>query len=85
VGGDAETEARALSVPGVGAETADVRVDALTNVTVAGTHRRRGLMSRMVGGSLRAASERGDAISTLIAAEWPIYGRFGYAPATLSG
>ncbi len=78
------TEARSLSVPGVGDRTADVRVDALTNVTVAGTHRRRGLMRRMLDGSLRAARERGDAISILIAAEWAIYGRFGYGPATLS-
>ncbi len=43
------TEPRTLSVPGVGDETRDVRVDALTNVTVAGTHRRRGLMSGMLG------------------------------------
>jgi predicted acetyltransferase len=78
------TETRSLSVPGVGDRTRDVLVDALTNVTVAGTHRRRGLMSGMLGGSLRAARERGDALSVLIAAEWPIYGRFGYAPATVS-
>jgi predicted acetyltransferase len=78
------TEPRCLSVPGVGDETRDVPVDALTNVTVAATHRRRGLMSAMLGASLRAARERGDALSILIAAEWPIYGRFGYAPATVS-
>jgi predicted acetyltransferase len=78
------TEARTLSIPGLGGRTGELRVDALTNVTVAGTHRRRGVMSRMLGGSLRAARERGDALSILIAAEWPIYGRFGYAPATLS-
>jgi len=78
------TEERTLSVPGVGDATADLRVDALTNVTVAGTHRRRGLMGRMLGGALRAARARDHAISILIAAEWPIYGRFGYAPATLS-
>ncbi len=78
------TEERALSVPGMGDETGDLRVDALTNVTVSATHRRRGLMSRMLGGSLRTARERGDAISILIAAEWPIYCRSGYAPATLS-
>ncbi|MFZ0040114.1 MAG: GNAT family N-acetyltransferase, partial [Solirubrobacteraceae bacterium] len=48
------------------------------------THRRRGLMRRMLESSLGAAQERGDAVSILIAAEWPIYGRFGYAPATLS-
>ncbi len=78
------TEERTLSVPGVDAGTRDLRVDALTNVIVSATHRRRGLMSRMLAGSLRAARDRGDAISILIAAEWPIYGRFGYAPATLS-
>jgi len=78
------TEERSLSVPGVDDGTNDVRVDALTNVTVAATHRRRGLMARMLGESLAAARARGDAISVLIAAEWPIYGRFGYSPATLS-
>jgi predicted acetyltransferase len=78
------TEQRTLSVPGAGDGSGDVRVDALTNVTVSATHRRRGLMSRMVDGSLQAARERGDALSILIAAEWPIYGRFGYAPATRS-
>jgi predicted acetyltransferase len=78
------TESRALAVPGVGDGTSDLWVDAVTNVTVAATHRRRGLMRRMLEDSLRAARERGDALSILIAAEWPLYGRFGYAPATLS-
>jgi len=78
------TEPRPLSVPGLGAATRDLRADALTNVTVAATHRRRGLMRTMLDDSLRAARERGDAVSILIAAEWPIYGSFGYAPATLS-
>ncbi len=41
-------------------------------------------MRQMLTGSLRAARERGDALSILLAAEWPIYGGFGYAPATLS-
>lgn len=78
------TEPRTVSVPGTAGGTNEVRVDALTNVTVAATHRRRGLMTRMLDASLRAAVERGDPLSILIAAEWPIYGRFGYAPATLS-
>jgi predicted acetyltransferase len=78
------TEERMLAVPGVGEETADLPVDAVTNVTVAASHRRRGLMRRMLDGSLTAARARGDALSILIAAEWPIYGRFGYAPAILS-
>jgi predicted acetyltransferase len=78
------TETRMLSVPGAGTATADLRADALTNITVAASHRRQGLMRQMLTGSLRAARERGDALSILLAAEWPIYGRFGYAPATLS-
>ncbi|MGA2927998.1 MAG: GNAT family N-acetyltransferase, partial [Solirubrobacteraceae bacterium] len=82
--GTLRSERRSLTVPGAGDGTAEVWVDAVTNVTVAGTHRRRGLMTRMLDGSLRAARDRGDPISILIAAEWPIYGRFGYAPATLS-
>ena len=78
------TEARTLTVPGPDQATRDLRADALTNVTVSATHRRQGLMSRMLGGSLAAARDRGDAVSILISAEWPIYGRFGYAPATWS-
>jgi predicted acetyltransferase len=78
------TEERGMTVPGFDVETEDVAIDALTNVTVAATHRRRGLMARMLTDSLRAARERGDPLSALIAAEWPIYGRFGYAPATRS-
>ena len=78
------TETRLLSLPGGGGPTVDLPVDALTNVTVSATHRRRGLMSRMLEESLRAARDRGDAASILIAAEWPIYGRFGYAPATIA-
>src|SRR5579875_1567174 len=72
---------RTLSVPGLDGAAELLSADALTSVTVAGTHRRRGLLTGMLEQSLRAARERGDAVSILIAAEWPIYGRFGYAPA----
>jgi predicted acetyltransferase len=75
------TEERRLSVPGAGIATNELVVDALTAVTVAATHRRRGLLTRMITESLTAAKERGDALSILIAAEWPIYGRYGYATA----
>ena len=78
------TETRALTVPGNDGATRDLEVDALTNVTVSATHRRQGLMRAMLEQSLQAAWERGDPLSILIAAEWPIYGRFGYAPAVLS-
>jgi predicted acetyltransferase len=80
--GTLATEERSMTVPGTGPANPDVAVDAVTGVTVAATHRRRGVLTAMLRDSLRAAKERGDAISVLIPAEWPIYGRFGYAPAT---
>jgi predicted acetyltransferase len=55
---------------------------AVTAVTTTATHRRRGLASRMMAAELAAAKERGEALSVLIAAEFGIYGRFGYGPAT---
>ncbi|MGV9994103.1 GNAT family N-acetyltransferase [Streptomyces sp. NPDC003374] len=61
---------------------AAVPADAITNVTVSPTHRRRGLLSRMMARDLAAARERGDVVATLIAAEYPIYGRYGFGPAT---
>ncbi|WP_329546854.1 GNAT family N-acetyltransferase [Streptomyces sp. NBC_01356] len=59
-----------------------VPADAITNVTVTATHRRRGLLTRMMATDLAAARERGDVVATLIAAEYPIYGRYGFGPAT---
>ncbi|MFE2299393.1 GNAT family N-acetyltransferase [Streptomyces sp. NPDC059445] len=61
-----------------------VPADAISNVTVTPTHRRRGLLTRMMAADLAAARERGDVVATLIAAEYPIYGRFGFGPATTS-
>jgi predicted acetyltransferase len=77
------TEPRVLTVPGPGVTTRDLDVDSVTTVTVAATHRRRGLLTSMMRDSLQSAKDRGLAMSVLIAAEWPIYGRFGYAPAVL--
>ncbi|WP_369223546.1 GNAT family N-acetyltransferase [Streptomyces sp. R39] len=61
---------------------AAVPADAISNVTVTATHRRRGLLTRMMSQDLAAAKERGDVVATLIAAEYPIYGRYGFGPAT---
>ncbi|MFF3289406.1 GNAT family N-acetyltransferase [Streptomyces sp. NPDC003023] len=61
---------------------ARVAASAVSNVTVSPTHRRRGLLSRMMDAELAEAKERGESVSTLIAAEYPIYGRYGYGPAT---
>ena len=77
------TQPRTLTVPAPDGTTRDLPADALTGVSVNPTHRRRGLLTAMIGESLAAARERGDAVSILIAAEWPIYGRFGYGPAVV--
>ncbi|WP_200306713.1 GNAT family N-acetyltransferase [Streptomyces adelaidensis] len=59
-----------------------VPADAISNVTVTSTHRRRGILTRMMTQDLTAAKDRGDVVATLIAAEYPIYGRYGFGPAT---
>ncbi|MFI1359118.1 GNAT family N-acetyltransferase [Streptomyces sp. NPDC020898] len=61
---------------------ATVPADAISNVTASPTHRRRGIVSRLMARDLAAAKERGDVVATLIASEYPIYGRFGFGPAT---
>ncbi|MFI6846023.1 GNAT family N-acetyltransferase [Kitasatospora sp. NBC_00085] len=67
-----------LTVPG----GAVVPANAITSVTVTTTHRRRGLLSRMMSRDLAAARERGAPVAVLIAAEYSIYARFGFGPAT---
>src|SRR5438067_427183 len=57
------------------------RVDAVSAASVLPTHRRRGLLSRMLTTDLHAARERGEVASILLPAEYPIYGRFGFGPA----
>jgi predicted acetyltransferase len=69
---------RELTVPGGAA----VPASAITNVAVTATHRRRGLAGRMMAADLADAKERGEAVSILVASEYPIYGRFGFGPAT---
>ena len=66
-----------LTLPG----GATVPVGAVTAVTCRATHRRRGLLTEMIGRDLAASQERGEVADILIAAEYPIYGRFGYGPA----
>ncbi|WP_329208735.1 GNAT family N-acetyltransferase [Streptomyces sp. NBC_00683] len=70
--------AQELSVVG----GATVRADAISGVTVTPTHRRRGLLGRMMTADLAAAKERGEVVASLLAAEYPIYGRYGFGPAT---
>jgi predicted acetyltransferase len=74
--GTFRTWATELTVPG----GATVPAAAVTNVTVLPTHRRRGLMREMTLAEHAAARERGEVASLLYAAEYGIYGRFGYGP-----
>lgn len=70
-----------LTVPG----GAVLAADAISRVGVIATHRRRGLLSRMMERDLTAAVARGDAVAILVAAEYGIYGRYGFGPATHCG
>jgi predicted acetyltransferase len=77
--GTYESFAAELSLPGEGA---CVQANAITAVSVRPTHHRRGILTRMIRTDLEAARERGEVASVLIAAEYPIYGRFGFGMAT---
>lgn len=54
----------------------------ITDVTVAPTHRRRGLMRRLMNENLDAAVTDGAPVAVLTASEGSIYQRFGFGPAT---
>lgn len=66
-----------LSVPG-----AVLPASKIDGVGVASTHRRRGLLTEMITSDLRASAARGEPLAVLIAAEYPIYGRYGFGPAS---
>ncbi len=68
---------REMTVPGAAIPTAHV-----TGVAVAATHRRRGLLTRVMSAQLDAIRDRGtEPIAALWASEGAIYGRFGYGAA----
>ena len=67
-----------LTVPG----GAELPASAVSGVTVLPSHRRRGILTGMAAREHAALVERGECIGLLYASEYPIYGRFGYAPGT---
>jgi predicted acetyltransferase len=67
-----------LTVPG-----GRLRTGGTTQVTVRGTHRRRGLLRALLAAHLVDVQERGEALAALWASESAIYGRFGFGPAAL--
>ncbi|OJU42855.1 MAG: GNAT family N-acetyltransferase [Microbacterium sp. 69-7] len=68
-----------LTLPG-----GTVAACAISSVTVAPTHRRRGILRSVMTGELRTAVERGLPVAILTVSESKIYGRFGFAPAALA-
>ena len=57
----------------------------VTVVGVMPTHRRQGVLTRMMRAQLIDERERGRPLAALYASEEPIYGRFGYGLATTTG
>ena len=69
-----------LSVPG----GRGIPSCAISSVTVAPTHRRRGIARAMLEGELRAAAGAGLPMAMLTVSESTLYGRYGFAPAGAS-
>jgi len=69
-----------LTVPG-----GTVRAAGLSDVGVVPTHRRRGVLTKMMRWLLDQAVERGEPVSILHASEGAIYPHFGFGLATLQG
>ncbi|GAA1940273.1 GNAT family N-acetyltransferase [Microbacterium aoyamense] len=66
-----------LTVPG----GSSIPSCAISAVTVAPTHRRRGVARAMLEGELRAAAAAGVPMAMLTVSESTLYGRYGFAPA----
>ena len=69
-----------MTVPG-----GTVRAAGLTVVGVLPTHRRRGILRRMMRAQLDDVHRRGEPVASLWASEDTIYGQFGYGMASVSG
>ncbi|KAA1400141.1 GNAT family N-acetyltransferase [Aeromicrobium ginsengisoli] len=69
-----------LTVPG----RRTVQSWAISDVTVAPTHRRRGVARALLEAELRTAQAHGAPIATLTVSESTIYGHFGFGPAALA-
>ncbi|WP_460776374.1 GNAT family N-acetyltransferase [Microbacterium sp. GXF7504] len=66
----------ALTVPG-----GELPSCAISSVTVAPTHRRRGIARALLEGELRVAASVGVPVASLTVTEAPLYGRYGFGAA----
>ncbi len=78
--GDSAVPGGALT--GHASDTRTLPTDLISTVAVAPTHRRRGLLTRLMSDSLRHAADSGVVVSSLFASEAAIYGRYGFGVAT---
>ena len=76
--GGAHSHQLEMSVPGASAIVAGV-----ANIAVQPTHRRLGVMTRMMHHQINDIHERGEPLAALFASESIIYGRFGYGVGSL--
>lgn len=77
------TLSRDVTVPApAGGECPTVPFAAVSGVGVHPTHRRRGLLRRLMAAMFDDARRRGEAFAALQASESSIYGRFGYGQGT---
>ncbi|SEP39579.1 GNAT family N-acetyltransferase [Amycolatopsis saalfeldensis] len=76
--GTAAAHSFELTLPG----TVLVPAAGVTAVGVLPTHRRQGVLSAMMRHQFTELRARGDFLAVLLCTEAPIYGRFGYGPAT---
>ena len=75
--GTTTTRTSAMTVPG-----GSLKLGFVDDVTVLPTHRRRGIMTRMMRAQLDQMRERGEPLAALSASESLIYERFGFGIAT---
>lgn len=74
-----------LTLPGSSIENpCTIRSWAISSVSVAPTHRRRGIARNLLEGELRTAAALGVSLAILTVSESTIYGRFGFAPAAFA-
>lgn len=71
-----------MPVPDGETGTRTVSTELVSSVSVSPTHRRQGLLTRLMADCLDETAERGTAIASLFASEAAIYGRYGYGVAT---
>ena len=76
--GGAHSHRVEMSIPGASAVIAGV-----ANIAVQPTHRRRGVMTRMMHHQINDIHERGEPLAALFASESIIYGRYGYGIGSL--